>query len=1015
MVDRRRLSAWLAVALISLAGSALRADVEPTGVRGLPFTRSYPLEEIGNVPRGARFTFDRFGRVAVVHDGFYTVLNDTVWIDLEGRTPGEPTMTNVVQADDGRAYYTAGGSWGFVEINPQGKLHPVPLTPADAPAWVRPTNFNEIQVVPGGVYFAGWNGVVYWDAATRTNRYFPITRLATLFRCGARTYASSFVGPIVEVDGPAGTVRPVEDSSFGDNAVEQATSLDASRALVATRDGRLFLFDGVRLSAWPEAGRIDFQGRINALQALPDGGIAVAVTGRGLYLLGPGGDVRSALTSSEYHRVTRLAAQEPGVLWAMGENAVEKILYGSPLSVFGQRLGLAASWPTVARWHSKILVASSGTLFEAVPSAVGAASRFQPVAAAPAEGTWAVTAAGEQLLVGNTTGVYAMSSRGEFIRAGADIDVVRLALVAPDLCLVIGRDQLTALRRTGERWAECVERVPAPGYTAIMLQTKNAVWLELGANRVARVAVRDGAVKVRMLDKFAWTNARWVNVGAVDNTIVLTTPEGGRMFFDDVAEQFTEAPALQRLLERSPEWLLRVRRDESGTLWATHERGVVTFTPQGADYRMDATTFELINEHFPLVQFLPGGDVWFATNQSLYHVERREAPETRTALRPILVSVVDGHTNEDLLHEPGPLRLSYARNDLALRFFAGSYAWRRSPAYEFRLPGGANWRTLATGSLLSFPGLREGSYHLEVRVAGLAHEGAEPVAFDFTIAPPWQRTWQAYATYGLLAGLAVAGLLRWSVHRAHRRTLELERLVTERTEQLRTAMQKLADETRNAATLAERDRLAGEIHDSLQQGLSGLMLQIDATLKLPGLGGDVRSRLATARNMVSFTRHEVQHAVWDLESPLLEHTELGEALHKLTGLIGPGAAQIEIDVEGAAQPLPPRVKHHLLRIAQEAITNAVRHAAARTISIRLEYRAAEVCLRVSDDGVGFRSDEALAAGVGHFGLRGLRGRGAKIGGAVRIASTPGQGTTIEIVAPMVPGQVRSSDAVISHA
>jgi signal transduction histidine kinase len=213
-------------------------------------------------------------------------------------------------------------------------------------------------------------------------------------------------------------------------------------------------------------------------------------------------------------------------------------------------------------------------------------------------------------------------------------------------------------------------------------------------------------------------------------------------------------------------------------------------------------------------------------------------------------------------------------------------------------------------------------------------------------------------------------------------------------------MQKLNEEARNAATLAERDRLACEIHDSLQQGLSGLILQLDATLKLGSLSADVRSRLTVARNMVSFTRHEVQHTVWDLESPLLEGADLETALIQITRLISPGTVTIRIETVGEPFPLTSTIKHHLLRMAQEAITNAVRHAAAQTISVRIEFRAQEVTLSIADDGRGFDPAAALANGLGHFGLRGLRGRAGKIAGEVRIDSAPGRGSSISVTVPI---------------
>jgi signal transduction histidine kinase len=134
-----------------------------------------------------------------------------------------------------------------------------------------------------------------------------------------------------------------------------------------------------------------------------------------------------------------------------------------------------------------------------------------------------------------------------------------------------------------------------------------------------------------------------------------------------------------------------------------------------------------------------------------------------------------------------------------------------------------------------------------------------------------------------------------------------------------------------------------------------------------------------------------------METPLLEGTDLAEALKKIAGLIGPGTAEVRISVSGRPVTLSSSTKHHLLRIAQEAITNAVRHAAARVITITLAYEPDCVTLQVADDGNGFVPNEVLVNGIGHFGLRGLRGRAGKIGGELSIQSAPGCGTTVCVV------------------
>ncbi|HEY9154061.1 MAG TPA: sensor histidine kinase, partial [Opitutaceae bacterium] len=244
------------------------------------------------------------------------------------------------------------------------------------------------------------------------------------------------------------------------------------------------------------------------------------------------------------------------------------------------------------------------------------------------------------------------------------------------------------------------------------------------------------------------------------------------------------------------------------------------------------------------------------------------------------------------------------------------------------------------------------------------------------------------------------GINRWSVYIERRRSRALEKTVKERTLQLENAMAKLGEETRRAATLEERDRLANEIHDSVQQGLTGAMLQLDTTLKSTSIAQDLRLRLDVVRNMVSYARQEVQHAVWDMESPLLEGTELPSALKNLVAFVNSGDVGVEVSVVGNPVSLERVVNHNLLRIAQEATTNAFRHAKARKITIGLKYTAQHVELEVSDDGVGFSPNEVLREKVGHLGLRGIRARVKKFGGRLTINSTLGQGTSIIVHVPV---------------
>jgi len=1000
----RRISEFLSVVFLATLGTAMASEA-PVDLRGLPFTRFYSFDEIGDVSAGARLAFDPLGRLAVVHQGAFVVLNDTTWLDIASKEASEDPMLQVVDDGDGHFYYGAFRSWGVVDFTSGEKLHTKSLAPASCPDWIAITSFTEIVVTSTGVYFGGWYGVVYWDRTSQENMFFSTVGVTKLFAVADRVFVYSHGHRVQYIDVGSRSLRDVDGSRLAGAFIDQTTSLDQNRTLVATSDQRLMTFDGEQFAAWSNELGDRLKGRVSSLKRLVDGGIAIAVSSEGLYLVSEKGEILSSLTDPDHQRITDLAAHEPGVLWVVTENGVEKVLYRSPVAVFGQRLGLPISWPQVVRWHDRIVVASGGVLYEASSEPTGATAHFQPVAGQPTPKLWGIAANGPRMMVGNAEGVFARNEDGTFTTVLAGVDVARLVMPSPDFCYFVGGTEIGALHWENGRWSECAARVPGVGYPSVVRAAKHSAWIELGGNRVARISFRDGRLRTRVFEKFPWSEARWTNVGVVGDTVVLAGRNSGRLFFDENTESFVDAPPqLRRLLDQVPFWIMRIQEDSEGTLWATYDRGVLTMRRTGDGFSVDTTRFEVIHDRDLNIQLLPGGDVWFSTGLSLYHVDRRYVPEARPRFKPVLGSLSHGRTNEGiagLTHSlVSPLRFPYSENSLSFRFFAGSYAARRSPGYEFRLNRRPNsWTSLATGSLLTLPNLQEGTYRVDVRLADNQGPLGAPLAIGFEIGPPWFRTWYAYALYGIGAALAAFGLVRWLVHRANVRSAKLETLVRERTGQLEVATEKLNEETRNAATLAERDRLAVEIHDSVQQGLSGLMLQLDATLKLPAITNEVRSRLSVARNMVSFTRHEVQHAVWDMESPLLRTTELGDALKKIADLVTPGAARIDITVTGTPVMLSSSTKHHLLRIAQEAITNAVRHASPAAVNVILAYETDGLSLTVTDDGCGFKPNDVLVRGIGHFGLRGLRERAGKISGLLEIHSAPGEGTVIKIIVP----------------
>jgi len=152
-----------------------------------------------------------------------------------------------------------------------------------------------------------------------------------------------------------------------------------------------------------------------------------------------------------------------------------------------------------------------------------------------------------------------------------------------------------------------------------------------------------------------------------------------------------------------------------------------------------------------------------------------------------------------------------------------------------------------------------------------------------------------------------------------------------------------------------------------------------------------------ARSMSRHSFSETRRSVWDLRSHLLENNNLPTALREIAKpLLAENGIHLDVKQLGTWRKLPTRVENNLLRIAQEALTNAIKHASAKRIEIELEYKINFVRLRVSDDGRGFESDNHLAISVsgGHFGLLDMRERAERSGGHCRVRSSPGKGTEV---------------------
>lgn len=202
-----------------------------------------------------------------------------------------------------------------------------------------------------------------------------------------------------------------------------------------------------------------------------------------------------------------------------------------------------------------------------------------------------------------------------------------------------------------------------------------------------------------------------------------------------------------------------------------------------------------------------------------------------------------------------------------------------------------------------------------------------------------------------------------------------------------------------SAVLLERNRIAREMHDALAQAFTGVIVQLNAADRiLPQSSSEVREHLQRSLALAREGLNEARRSVWSLRPEALERLDLCEALaHLVAQMTTGGSVKAEFEVRGERRDLPPDLSITLYRIAQEALTNIIRHSEAHNARIELEFPPDGVQLHIVDDGKGFEVDR-LPEHSG-LGLIGMRERAARIGGRLTLASRPGQGAELTIKIP----------------
>jgi signal transduction histidine kinase/ligand-binding sensor domain-containing protein len=433
-----------------------------------------------------------------------------------------------------------------------------------------------------------------------------------------------------------------------------------------------------------------------------------------------------------------------------------------------------------------------------------------------------------------------------------------------------------------------------------------------------------------------------------------------------------------------------VEDDGRGSLWLSTTRGICRVGKQQLNDYLSGKIHSITPVNYGAAdglrsaQCAPGypssgggtrtsdGRLWFPTSRGLAVLDPNQAPPSLAAPVVHLTDVqIDGKSAA--LDKSADLPAGNGR--IQFRYTGIYLSAPERVLYSYRLEGlDRDWIGPTSRRVTNYNSLAHGRYRFVVRAVipgGLASEAA----FGFELLPHYYET--AWFRCLCLAAFAAAmwGLYQLRVHQIRQRF---------------------------AFVLEERARLAREIHDTLAQGFVGISSQLDAVaISLSGRVDLARKHLELARKMARHSLTEARRSMMDLRSSALEGQDLAAALSEAARQWTAGSSvSVEMEIVGAGRELPEEMEQHLLRIAQEAVTNTVKHSHAGKVLIRLALEPRCVSLLVADDGQGFEPEEAFSEGGGHFGLLGMRERAERLGGVLDLESEPGRGTRLTVNVPL---------------
>lgn len=436
-----------------------------------------------------------------------------------------------------------------------------------------------------------------------------------------------------------------------------------------------------------------------------------------------------------------------------------------------------------------------------------------------------------------------------------------------------------------------------------------------------------------------------------------------------------------------------ILEDRAGSFWLAGALSILRVTPEELEKAASSRSYVMKVDAYDAEDGLPGpprhrgpyplatrssdGRLWFVTAKGIAVIDpenlRRNLVEPPVAIESI-------KTEDQTFSASSKLAFPPKNRDIEFRFTALSFTVPQRVRFKYRLEGyDRDWRGPVNSRSASYTNLPHGEYALRVIASnndGVWNERGATLAFS--IAPTFYQT-----RLFLFFCIAAAGFLAWLIYRwrVHQMTSRLDLQFRER--------------------LAERTRIAQDLHDTLLQGVLSTSMQLHVAIDQLPDDSEVKSRLERIVQLMTHVIDEGRNTVRGLRSQ--DKESIMDLEHSLSSIPHELSLEAPVDyrviTEGLQKDICMPVRDEIYKIAREAVVNAFRHSDAKKIEVEVQYASHHLRVLLRDDGIGIDEQLLQSGKTGHFGLSGMRERAEKIHARLQVSSRAGGGTEVELVVP----------------